>query len=131
MRQIQEQEAIRAATHKVRLVNSGERMKDPDVEKLLVEFNDVFSSDLSGGRKMKGVATIHLKNKNRRPRQCTTARRPPKAYEKASEKHIDKMESDDLIAEVKIPTQYVSPAHFVVKPDGSLRAVVDFSGEDG
>ncbi len=94
---------------------------------ILEEFPEVFSDTL-GSRRLKGKPMrIHLKEDNVRPKRVFTARPIPLALQKPAQDLLDRLLADGIIVRVDEPTEWISPAHFVPKPDGSARLVTDFT----
>ena len=101
---------------------SGPRQKQlhGDMYGLMHEFSDVFSDDLSGGRRMAGEMKIYLKPGPRRPCHSTTARKPPLAFKAEAKKTLKNLIDTDIIERVTTPTEWISLGHFVAKKDGKV-----------
>ena len=60
------------------------------------------------------------------PRRCLTARQVPVHYKEAADELINQLLEQGVISRVETPTEWVSPAHFVPKPNGKVRLVTDY-----
>ena len=65
---------------------------------------------------------------NYRPCRTLTARPIPLHYQEEAAKTIKLFIDSEVIAKVDYPTEWISPAFFVPKPDGRVRLVTDFTG---
>ena len=101
---------------------------DDDIKKLLEEYSDVISDELKEGAVMTGPPmNIKLREDVEiKPRRCLTARQTPLHYQQAAKELVDKLLGAGIISRVDQPTDWISPAHFVPKPDGSVRLVTDY-----
>ena len=71
---------------------------------------------------------IHLKD-NYVPYRVTAARQIPLRFREKAEECVKELIRKNVIAPCHIPTEWCSPAFFVVKPDGkSVRMVTDYTG---
>ncbi len=102
---------------------------DKKVENLLDQFKTtVINEDslpLMKGPPMK--IWLNRKHPDYRRMRCPTARRYPVHLEAEAEAEIQKLIQQGVIEKVTEPTEWVSPAFFVQKPNGGLRLVTDFS----
>ena len=96
--------------------------------KMLKEFEDVFCDSLEG-RVLDGQPMhIHLvDDKPIVPRRILTARQVPLHMQKGADELITKLVKEGIIAPVEEPTDWISPGHFVPKPNGGVRLVTDFT----
>ena len=95
---------------------------------VMEEYTDVLHDDLSDGWKMKGRDMhITLKNGDIKPCHVTNARKPPLALKKAAKTLLRDLEKTGVIEKVTEPSVWVSPGHFVPKPNGGVRLVTDYT----
>lgn len=96
-------------------------------KEMLHMFPDVFSDRL-GRRRMKGPDMhIHLDTKKEiTPKRVLTARQVPIHLRDKATELVDQLIEDGILAKVSEPTEWISPAHFVPKPNGGVRMVSDF-----
>ena len=100
------------------------------IEVLMEEFSDIFKVD-GDLRIMKGgPMTIKMRDGPIKPTFVSTARKCPYAFENLVKAKLDEDEALGIIEKVPIEevTEWCSPAHFVMKPNGSVRSVVDLQG---
>jgi len=98
------------------------------VEKVLHEFQDVFSDKTKGGS-MGGVPMkIVLNGANIKPLHIYTTKQTPVHLQEMAEKLKEELLEQDIITRVSVPTTWCSPAKFLEKPGGKkVRLVTDFS----
>ena len=100
-----------------------------DLDGIFSKFPKVFSQtdDLTP---MKGPAMkIHLKDDVPiTPTKIYTARNIPFAFRDAALKEIKRLVAAGILETVTDPTEWISAAMFIAKPDGSIRLVTDFTG---
>ena len=105
------------------------------LDQLFSEYEDIFADATDGvyselkpmdGPPMK----IHLrKDVTIKPTRCLHVRRIPLGFEETANREIESLLAAGVIRRVEKPTAWISPAAFLVKPDGkSLRLVVDLRG---
>jgi hypothetical protein len=96
-----------------------------DLDAILDDFPDVF--DDSNIKPMAGKPmTIQLKS-DAKPKKVLTARQIPHHLQDEAKKLLDIAISSGVITPVDQPTQWISPAFFVPKPDGRARLVTDYT----
>lgn len=97
-------------------------------QEMLEMFPEVFC-DVLGDRRLKGDNMhIHLdEKKNVVPKKVFTARQVPLHFKQAAEALTDQLVKDGIIVPVDEPTDWISPAHFVPKPNGGVRLVQDYT----
>jgi hypothetical protein len=99
---------------------------EPLLKSLKAEFPDVFNDQLI--RPMKGKPmTIHLQE-NYVPTKCLTARQTPIHLAEDAADLLGKSLASGVIVPTTVPTEWISPAFFVPKPNGrGARMVCDFT----
>ena len=99
------------------------------VEALKKKFDTVLQDELDPNSAMSGPPMkIHLrKDVKIRPMKMTSARKIPLHMQKAADEAVQALLKAGVIEPVKEPSEWVSPGHFVKKPNGSARLVVDFT----
>ena len=97
--------------------------------KLINEFPTVLVDELPDSAGIKDAKmTIHLKpNMQIIPKKIYTARQIPAHFQAPAEKVVSDLVKAKRIVPVTEPTDWVNPAHFVAKPNGSVRLTVDLS----
>ena len=103
---------------------------------LVEEFSDIFQSQSEDGvtptlRPMKGgPEKIHFRTDIKiKPTRCTIARKVPINFEATSDREVEALVQAGVMAPYDKPSAWISPAAFIVKPDGkSLRLIVDLRG---
>lgn len=101
------------------------------LEACLKDFPDVMCTslgDAAGTILGKGPVTIEIdETKEIRPCQVTTARQTPLHFQEKADRLQNELISSGAIVPCDKPTEWTSPAHFVLKPDGeNLRLVTDY-----
>ena len=91
-------------------------------------FPDVLTDILPASAKMGPLMKIHLKPGEKVPFRVTTARAVPLHWVEKAEKCVNKLLTAKSIARQDTPTEWCAPAFFVLKQDGELRLVVDYTG---
>ena len=92
------------------------------------EFSEVLHDDLSDSRKMKGkLMHITLKSGDIKPCHVNGARKPSLHMKKTVKKLLKNLEDTGVIEKVTEPSEWVSPGHFVPKPNGDVRLVTDYT----
>jgi len=97
-------------------------------DKILEQFQDVF--DESSITAMEGEPMhIYLdrEDPNYRPARTLTARPIPIHQQDEAKKVIQMFEKSGVIERVREPTEWISPAFFVPKSNGSVRLVTDYT----
>ena len=90
---------------------------DSECEKLLKDYPDVLSDELSP-QPMKTDKPMHIHlMEGAVPRRVTSARRVPLRYEKETEKTVDELVKKGVIVPANETTDWCSPAFFVPKGD--------------
>ena len=106
------------------------------LQALCEEFEDIFAEQSEDGitphlRPMKGGSEeiVLRKDVDIKPTRCTIARKVPINFEDVSDREVEALVKAGVMAPIDKPTPWISPAAFVVKPDGrSLRLITDFRG---
>lgn len=101
----------------------------PPIEVILDEFKDVF--DDTSITPMKGDPMFIHVNKNSetyKPMRTLTARPVPVHFQSEAKKATKILVDSGIIKKMSEPTDWISPAFFVPKPDGRVRLVCDFTG---
>ena len=112
----------RSAEQSIRKVKTSDDSKDS----LMEEFKDTISDSIAG-RKVKGPpASIKLKP-GAKPVRILRTKQVALHKQEEAKKTLEKLISNGIIVKTNEPTEWISPAHFVPKSDGSLRLVTDFS----
>jgi hypothetical protein len=98
------------------------------IERIKEEFADVLADELPKtpmkGKPMK----IHMVEEGRsNPKKTFIARKLPIHQEEEANKLVNELMSKNVIAKQEEPTDWVSPAMFVPKPNGKLRLVTDYT----
>ena len=121
------EEEIMVKTPVSTVVSSNTADVDGDVKALFSEFDDVLCDELSS-KTLKGPdMIIKLRSDTKiTPRRCLTARQVPVHYKDAADELINQLLEQGVISRVETPTEWVSPAHFVPKPNGKVRLVTDY-----
>jgi hypothetical protein len=112
--------------------------EEEDVEKLGLDgaflriknqFSDVLGSSLEEacGRIKGPPMRIYLNDKPVKPMKVYTARQVPVHFKEAADDLERELLQAGVIVPVIEPTDWVSPAHFVPKPDGRVRLVTDYT----
>ena len=99
------------------------------IKSLLEEYADVF--DDREVTPMTGAPMhVHLRKDDPlyHPTRCLTARLIPTHYKEAAAETIELFIRSGVIEKVEGPTDWISPAFFVPKPNGKVRLVVDYTG---
>lgn len=105
---------------------SEETFNQDRYNKLLTEYKDVLCDELSN-RPIKGPK-MHLDiDPKVTPKKFLRARPIPKNFEKKAREFIDNMIEKDIIGKLEEPSDWLSPGMFLIKPNGELRLVVDFT----
>ena len=101
---------------------------DALVGEIKVEFNDVLiESSKFEGAMIGEPMVIHLTDGPIVPKHCTTARSIPVHLRVPAATLIQRLVNQDIITPVTEPTDWISPGHFVPKPDGGVRLVTDYT----
>lgn len=78
--------------------------------------------------KIKGPAMkIYLNEKSIKPMKIYTARQVPIHFKQAASDLEGELIQAGVIVPVEEPTEWMSPAYFVTKPDGRVRLVTDYT----
>ncbi|KAG1673335.1 Transposon Ty3-G Gag-Pol polyprotein [Nymphon striatum] len=93
------------------------------------EYSDILNNSLEPNTFMKGPPmVIHLRTDiSIKPKHHLTARKVPLHFQKGADDCIKKLLRLQIIERVDTPTDWVSPGHFVQKPNGTLRLVTDYT----
>jgi len=107
-------------------VSSLERSED-EVKMLISNYPEVFDEEEL--KPMRGPPMrIHLNASTPvKPSKVLTARQIPRHQEEAAAAFLKKMLDSGVIVPVNDPTDWISPAFFVMKTDGSVRLVTDYT----
>jgi hypothetical protein len=104
---------------------------DMEMKRLLKKYNDVISDTLTAERFLGEKADIYFNDEKVRPIQRTTAKVPPKAYQKKAQELVDELLKSGVIIEEHLPSKWTSEGKFVEKKsvngETKLRLVVDYS----
>ena len=104
-------------------LNSAEAFKD----KCMKSFPSVIKNELND-EPMRGTPMkIHLVDEGVVPKRVCVARQVPLHQVKEAEALISDLEKKKIIAPVAVPTDWVSSAFFVPKPNGKVRLVTDYT----
>ena len=94
----------------------------------LIQTNPNVLTDELHSESMEGcVMKIHLTPGEKQPNRISTARQVPLHWREKAEKVIDKLISEHVITCQDEPTDWCVPVFFVIKKNGNLRFVVDFT----
>ena len=98
------------------------------VREMLETYADVFSDTL-GERAITGDPMhIHLRQDlTVQPQKQLTARQVPCHLREKADALVQKLMQAGVLAPVDIPTDWISPGHFVPKPNGDVRLVTDYT----
>ena len=124
---------VDAEVHKLNQTKQSDPI-DLIAKKILERNKDVFKEEMDENTKMKGKMTIHLKvplKDIKNPKRVTSVRKTPLGMQKAATKLTNKLIKAGVIKRVYRAPKFVAPAHFVLKPDGTVRLVTDYSGDNG
>ena len=92
------------------------------------KFSNVFKDSLTEEPMRTDPVHIHLKD-NYVPYRVTSARQIPLRFREKADECVQELIKKSVIAPCHVPTEWCSPAFFVVKPDGkSVRMVTDYTG---
>ena len=91
-------------------------------------FPDVLTDILPDSAKTGPLMKIHLKPGEKTPFRITTARAIPLHWVEKAERCVNKLLNAKTIARQDLPTEWCAPGFFVLKQDGELRLVVDYTG---
>ncbi len=101
-------------------------LKEP-LTALIDEFSDIFNDGDEILKPMIGPPMhIHLKKGPIKPIWVLTAQRVPIHLEKAANEAIQAVLKASVIRPVHKPTEWISPALFIAKPNGKVRMVTDY-----
>jgi len=94
----------------------------------LEQFADVISDEAKGGTLKGDPMTIHLSDRTISPLRVFTAKRIPIHLQNDADKLRDNLLKAGIIKRVDEPTDWISPAKFLPKPNGKgVRLVTDFT----
>lgn len=117
------------------VLNHVSSMATSSLDSLFSEFDDIFMDETDGAfPELKAMIgpPMHIylrKDIPIRPTRCLHVRRIPLGFEEVANREIDSLLAAGVIRRVNEPTAWISPAAFIIKPDGkSLRLVVDLRG---
>jgi hypothetical protein len=98
-------------------------------EDLKKSFPDVLNDDLIPGEMMKGPPMkIHLRKDIKiTPNMQSVTRKIPIHLQEPANKVIDELIKNGILKQVDVPTEWISPGHFVSKPQGGVRLVTDYT----
>jgi len=97
-------------------------------DEMLAMFPDVFSDELNGQKLHGEEMHIHMDDsKQVTPKRVLTARQVPLHLREAADKLVESLVSDGILVPVEEPTDWISPGHFVPKPNGGVRLVTDYT----
>jgi hypothetical protein len=99
------------------------------LDEIKSEFKDVLAETLDTDEVMTGPPMhIHLRDDTRiQPAQFLTARAIPLHLKSSAEEAVTQILEKGILARVERPTDWVSPGHFVPKPNGTARLVTDYT----
>jgi len=98
------------------------------IDKLKEDFSDVFATTL--GSRVMDTSPISIKlrtDKDVVPLKTLTARTIPRNLQAPADAAVHRMVNEQVIEAVSHVTKWISPGHFVPKPNGDARLVVDFT----
>ena len=97
-------------------------------EQILAEFGDVVSDQLPKKPLKAPPMEIHV-DESKMPKNCpyVAPRSRPAAYDEKAKLDLQQMEEDGVIEKPKVPPRLLHPGMWVLKPNGDLRFIVDFS----
>ena len=87
----------------------------------------VITDDLPDGAMQGCVMKIHLTPGEKKQFRITTARQVPLHWKDKAERIVNKLLREKVIARQVDPTEWCAPGFFVVKKNGDLRLVVDYT----
>ena len=94
---------------------------------MLRKFPTLFSDKLEGRTLVGDPMVIHLDpKKNTTPKHVLTARQVPLHMRGKADELVDTLVGEGIIVPVNEPTEWISPGHFVPKPNGGVRLVTDY-----
>lgn len=98
-------------------------------EDLKKSFPDVLNDDLTPGEMMSGPPMkIHLrKDVKITPNMQSVTRKIPIHLQESANKVVDELIRNGILKQVDVPTEWISPGHFVPKPKGGVRLVTDYT----
>ena len=107
-----------------------EQVPNENFEALMEEFDEVFKVDGALKTMKGGPMSIKMRDVPIKPTFTSTARKCPYAFENLVKAKLDEDEELGIIEKLPIGevTEWCSPAHFVMKPNGGVRSVVDLQG---
>ena len=73
------------------------------------------------------VMQIHLTPGEKKPFRITTARQVPLHWKEKAEKIVEKLLREKVITRQSEPTEWCAPGFFVIKKNGDLRLVIDYT----
>ena len=113
----------------VRVINEQPSDKfSEEVEAIKLKFSDVLGSSLEDAcGQIKGPPMHIYLQGDIRPRRVYTARQVPVHFKDAADKLVKELLEAGVLLPVSEPTAWVSPGHFVPKPDGRVRLVTDYT----
>ena len=116
-------------THIVQAIQSAPASHADRIQSLLDQYTaTIFNTEHQPPMKGPPVSiNLNKKHEGYQPLKCLTARRYPANLEKEANKYVEDAVKNGIIAPVTTPTEWISPAFFVQKPQGGLRLVTDFS----
>ena len=104
------------------------QVENDSVDKILADFSDVISDKLPKKPIKAPPMVIHIDPSKMPPKMPYVAPRArPAALDKAAKEDILQMERDGIIEKPKEPPVFLHHAMHVLKPNGDLRFIVDFS----
>ena len=94
------------------------------------EFTEIFKVEGALKTMKGGPMSIKMRDVQIKPTFTSTARKCPYAFENLVKAKLEEDEALGIIEKVPIGevTEWCSPAHFVMKPNGGVRSVVDLQG---
>ena len=114
-------------TFPINAVNAGNSFQQLKT-KIIMEFPKVLSDSLSETSMIGGIPMkIYTKSGEIKPYKVTTARKIPYHWREKAERAIAKLLDSKRIVPPMEPTEWCVPAFFVIKEDGELRLVIDYT----
>ena len=96
-------------------------------ESLIKKYPTVLTDDLPQESMQGCVMKIHLTPREKQPFLISTARQVPLYWREKAEKVVNKLIKERVITRQDEPTEWCAPGFFVIKKNGDLRLVIDYT----
>ena len=96
-------------------------------ESLIKKYPTVLTDDLPQESMQGCVMKIYLTPGEKQPFRISTARQVPLHWREKAEKVINKLIKERVITRQDEPTEWCAPEFFVIKKNGDLRLVIDYT----